>query len=146
MAAFRDVLASCIGETLRNRRGNSIDWTQAKHLLGKELSLDEQRMNISLISHNNFHPRIRQRGFDAPLDLAVLISDVSSSFTDRVCDGLHRQRSRPDWPLLVLQETATGCYAGRKFVMGPTASPDLRRRVEACWPMIPVATYQSVWH
>lgn len=145
MTAFRDVLTKSIAEALRNRRRNVIDWTATKVLLGSEFRLDPGKMNVSLISHNNFHPRLRQKGFDGELDLAVLVSDIGSTFTDRVCDGLHRQRSEPDWPLLVLQETSSGHFRGERFIMGPSESQALRRRVEASWPGIRVSTYRSVW-
>jgi len=102
MPAFSELLTSCISEAIRTRRGNSLNWTHVKDLLADQLRLDDSDITISLISHNNYQPRLRQVGFDGEHNLAVLILDVDSNFTDRVCDGLHRYRTRPQWPLLVL--------------------------------------------
>lgn len=145
MPAFSDVLTSSILEALRTRRRNILDWARVKDLLAEELRLDDHEINVSLVSHNNFQPRLRQRGFDGDLDLAVLILDVGSSFTDRVCDGLHRQRSRPNWPLLILQETPSRRYVGDRLILGPTNSASLKERARVAWPGITVSSYESVW-
>ena len=83
MTAFPDVLTVCIAEAIRTRRGNSLKWTPTRDLLADELRLDDRDIAISLITHNNYQPRLRQVGFDGDRDLAVLILDVASKFTDR---------------------------------------------------------------
>ena len=145
MPNFSDVLTSCIAKAVLTRRRNIIDWTHAKDLLADELRLDDREINISLVSHNNFQPRLRQRGFDGDLDLAVLILDVGSTFTDRVCEGLHRQRSRPNWPLLILKELPSGRYKGERLILGPANSASLKKRAQVAWPGITVSSYESVW-
>lgn len=145
MPAFSDVLTACIAEAIGTRRGNIMDWTRVKDLLADELGLDDREINISVITHNNFQPRLRQRGFDGELDLAVLILDADSAFTDRVCEGLHRQRSRPRWPLLVLHESPSGRFKGERLILGPTNSATLRDRARGAWPGITVSSYESVW-
>ena len=145
MPSFSEALSSCIAEAVRTRRSNIVDWTRSKRLLADEFRLDDSRMNVSLVSYNNFQPRLRQKGFDGELDLAVLILDVGSSFTDRVCEGLHRQRSRPDWPLLILHETPSGRYRGERLILGPTNSASLKERALTAWPSITVSRYESVW-
>ena len=146
MSSFGDVLSVSIAEALATRRRNIIDWTRTKDLLGDQLNLDDQSMNISLVSHNNFHPRLRQKGFDGSLDLAVLVLELGTTFTDRVCEGLHNQRNRPDWPLLVITETPSGRFKGQRLILGPTNSSSLRSRAEAGMPGIQVMRYESVWH
>jgi hypothetical protein len=145
MPSFSVVLTSCIAKAVLTRRRNIIDWTNVKDLLADELRFEDREINISLVSHNNFQPRLRQRGFDGDLDLAVLILDVGSTFTDRVCEGLHRQRSRPNWPLLILKEMPSGQYKGERLILGPTNSASLKKRAQVAWSGIAVSPYESVW-
>ena len=110
MPPFSDVLTSCIAKAVLPRRSNIIDWAHVKDLLADELRFEDREINISLVSHNNFQPRLRQRGFDGELDLAVLILDIGSTFTDRVCEGLHRR------PVAAIDQeglTTEGLNAGR---------------------------------
>jgi hypothetical protein len=146
MASFSDVLSTCLVDDLSARRRNIIDWTRTKDVIAAEFNLDDQAMNISLVSHNNFQPRLRQRGFDGPLDLAVLVLDADSMFTDRVRAGLHRHRTRPDWPLMLIQETPSGRYRGLCLVLGPTNSTALKQRAESSIPGMQVVRYEAVWH
>jgi hypothetical protein len=146
MSSFGDVLSASIAEALATRRRNIIDWSRTKDVLGEQLDLDDQSMNISLVSHNNFHPRLRQKGFDGSLDLAVLVLELGTTFTDRVCEGLHNQRNRPDWPLLVITETPSGRFKGLRLILGPTNSSALKTRAEAGMPGLQVMRYESVWH
>jgi len=145
MTAFPDALTACTAEAIRTRRGNSLKWTHTRDLLADELRLDDRDIAISLITHNNYRPRLRQVGFDGDRDLAVLVLDVASKFTDRVCEGLHRYRSLPQWPLLILHETPSGRYKGERLILGPTNSATLRDRARVAWPGITVSSYESVW-